>query len=74
MTQTKLLDNKTTSYCEVHRGESGTTVCAVCLNCAKGIISDRRTRFPKSEGAVYMRRRFGRALMNSLPSLRKATA
>lgn len=53
------LDNKTREYCEVCRRETGTTVCAVCLNCARRIITDRRRAFPRSEGDVYMSREFG---------------
>lgn len=65
----KILDNKTTAYCEVCRRDTGTTVCAICLGCAKGVIMDRRHRFPRSEGKPYMRMMFGRVGMNALPDL-----
>lgn len=67
----KILDNKTTAYCEGCRRDTGTTVCALCLNCSKTVITDRKRAFPRSEGMPYMRKWFGRALMNSLPDLKK---
>jgi hypothetical protein len=58
-------DKKGSEYCEVCRRDTGTTVCAVCLKCASGIIRDRRHRFSRSEGEVYMRNRFGSAFKHN---------
>lgn len=53
-------------YCDGCRRTHALTVCGLCPNCSSRIITDRRKRFPRSEGAVYMRRTFGRAFRNSL--------
>lgn len=56
------LDNKTTAYCEGCKRETGTTVCAMCLPCTQKVLEARRKFFPRSEGAEWGFRLYGRVV------------